>query len=221
MSTATMNSDKHLQTDVLNELNWAPGVDAAHIGVSAQDGAVTLTGHVISYAAKMEAVKAAERVFAVRAVADELEVQLPASHKHDDSTIAQAIAHTFKWNVAVPNDVDAKVSKRWVTLTGKVDSMFERQAAEHAVEYQTGVLGVSNLIEIKKRPKAADVQTQINSAFHRNASLDARRIQVSTDNGTVHLYGNVHSVQELRAARQAAYAAPGVASVDNHLHVTP
>lgn len=216
-----INTDKKLQTDVLNELNWQPGVDAAHIGVSAQDGAVTLTGHVPNYAAKMHAVTAAERVFAVRAVADELEVQLPSSHKHDDSTIAQAIAHSFKWNVAIPQNIDAKVSKGRVTLTGKADSMYEKQTAERAVHYHTGVLGVSNLIEVKKLAKATDVQKLINSAFQRNASLDARRIHVSTENGTVHLYGNVHSVQELRSARQAAYAAPGVSSIDDHLIVTP
>jgi osmotically-inducible protein OsmY len=216
-----MNADKRIQTDVMTELNWEPSIDAAHIGASAQDGAVTLTGHVPSYFAKTRAVKAAERVYAVRAVADELEVQLPSSHKHDDSTIAQAIAHNLKWNIAVPHEVDAKVSKGWVTLSGTVDSNFERHAATRVVEHQTGVYGVTNLIEVKKRPKSSDIEALINSAFQRNASLDARRVRVITKDGTVTLYGNVHSLDELRTARNAAYAAPGVSAVDNHLTVTP
>ena len=216
-----MNTDKRLQTDVMNELSWEPSIDAAHIGVSAKDGSVTLTGHVQSYAVKTRAVKVAERVYAVRAVADELEVRLPSSHSHDDSTIAEAIAHNFRWNVDVPQDVDAKVAKGWVTLRGKVNGFYQRAAAERAVEHQAGVLGVTNAIEVKQLAKPADVQKLIGSAFQRNATLDARQIQITSDNGTVHLYGSVHSVNEARAARTAAYAAPGVTMVDSHLVVTP
>lgn len=216
-----MNTDKQLQTDVMNELNWEPSVEAAHVGVSAQDGAITLTGRVPTYATKMRAVKAAERVYAVRAVADELEVRLPSDHVHDDSTIAAAIAHNLKWNVAVPHQVEVKVAKGWVTLSGKVDSHFQSEAARHAVEFHAGVCGVINLIEVNKRVKPGDIQKLIGSAFQRNATLDARQIQVTSENGTVHLRGNVHSVNESLAARHAAYAAPGVTNVDNQLVVTP
>lgn len=216
-----MDNDKRIQSNVTNELMWEPSVDAAHIGVTSHDGAISLTGHVPSYFAKVQAVKAAERVYGVRAVADELEVRLPSSHVHDDSSIAEAIAHNLKWNVAVPKDVKAKVAKAWVTLSGKVDTAYQKDAAGRAVMYQAGVQGVTNLIEVKKRAKQEDIERLINSAFQRNASLDARGIDVIVDDGTARLYGSVHSVQELRSARSAAFAAPGVKSVENHLVVTP
>lgn len=216
-----ISNDKRLQADVMNELKWEPSVDAAHIGVSAQDGAVTLNGHVPNYAVKTRAVKAAERVFGVRAVADEIEVRLPSSQKHDDSTIAEAIAQSLTWDVDVPSNVDAEVAKGWVTLRGKVDSHYQKQAAERAVRSKAGVRGVSNVIEVSKQAKTADIQGLISAAFQRNAALDARRIQVTSDDSTVHLYGTVHSVSEVRAAREAAYSAPGVSRVDDQLVVSP
>lgn len=214
-------ADKRLQDDVINELNWEPGVDAAHIGVTAQDGSVTLTGHVPSYVARTRAVKAAERVYAVRAVADDLEVRLPSSQTHDDTTIAEALAHTLRWNVAVPHDVHAKVSKGWVTLTGTVDKHFQKQAAERAIEYQSGVRGITNLIDVRHQTRPGDIQKMIAAAFQRHASLDASQIQVESDDGTVHLRGKVHSASEARVARATAYAAPGVKSVDDRLMVVP
>ena len=216
-----MDTDARVQADVSNELKWEPSIDAADIGVSASDGAVTLTGHVPSYFAKKRAVHAAERIYGVRAVADELDVQLPSSHRHDDAQIAETIAQSFKWNVAVPAGVKAEVAKGWVTLTGIVDSNFERHAAGRAVAWHTGVRGVTNLIEVKKLVKSRDVEKLINSAFQRNAILDSRGVRVTTNGSTVSLYGSVHSADELRTARHAAYAAPGVTSVDSHLLVNP
>src|SRR5690606_22473624 len=109
----TMDTDNQMQADVMNELKWEPSVDAAHIGVAAKDGAVTLTGHVPSYFAKAQAVKAAERGYAVRVVADEMVVQLPSNHVHDDTSIAEAISHTLNWSVSVPHDVDVEVADGW------------------------------------------------------------------------------------------------------------
>jgi transposase-like protein len=74
-----MRRDKDLQADVIRELEWEPSVDSAGIGVAAKEGAITLTGHVSSYAAKVAADKAARRVYGVRAVADALLVEL-SSH---------------------------------------------------------------------------------------------------------------------------------------------
>jgi len=216
-----MDTDKRVQADVVNELKWEPSVEATNIEVTAHEGAVTLNGHVDSYFAKARAVRAAERVYAVRVVADDLEVQLPAAHHHDDSALAEAIATSFKWNVAVPHTVTAEVAKNWVTLTGTVDSNFQRHAAEHAVSWHSGVRGITNLIEVKKRADAGDIEKLINSAFQRNATLDARRVRVSTNGSVVSLYGNVHSADEMRTASHAAYAAPGVTSVDSHLLVNP
>ena len=86
-----MKTDSELQRDVLDELKWEPSVDAAHIGVSAKDGVVTLSGHVSSYAEKFAAERAAKRVQGVLAVANELEVKLSTGSRRTDEDIAAAV----------------------------------------------------------------------------------------------------------------------------------
>jgi osmotically-inducible protein OsmY len=213
--------DKTLQTAVVQELEWDPQVNAAHVGVIAKEGAITLTGHVSSYAEKSAAVRAAERVYGVRAIADEIEVKLPSSSKVDDSDIAEAIAHTLRWNVLVPETVDVEVRDGSVTLHGTVEWNYERDAAERAVKSVKGVKGVTNLIKVTSKVKPYEVKRRIEEAIERAASLDARGISVSTTNGTVHLRGTVRSLFEKKVAESAAKAAPGVKEVDNDLVVTP
>jgi osmotically-inducible protein OsmY len=219
----TSMSDKTLKEAVMRELEWDPSVEAAHIGVIAKDGAVTLTGKVPTYSQKWAAVRAAERVFGVRAVADELEVKLSSLNTRDDQDIAEQIARTFEWSTTVPDTVEAEVRKGWVTLKGDVDWSYQRDEAERAIRHITGVTGVSNLIVVKPKvkPKPADVEKRIEEAITREADLDARRIWVTTHNGTAELHGTVHSFWEKRLAEQAAASAPGVAKVENLLAVTP
>jgi osmotically-inducible protein OsmY len=217
----TSTSDKALQEAVMRELEWDPSVDAAHIGVIARDGAVTLTGHVPSFAQKWAAVRAAERVFGVRAVADELKVKLPGESTRDDEEIAEQIARTLRWNTMVPQTVTAEVRRGLVTLRGEVEWSYQKDEAERAVRNITGVVGVNNLITVKPKTKPADVQRRIAEALSREADLDARRISVTTSDGTVELHGTVRSFSEKRLAEQAAASAPGVSKVENKLAVVP
>ena len=72
-----VKSDAEIRDDVIDELRWDPQIsDADAIGVAVQDGAVTLTGHVPSYAEKLAAARAVERVYGVKAVANDLTVKL-------------------------------------------------------------------------------------------------------------------------------------------------
>ncbi len=97
-----MKSDDEIRDDVIDELRWDPQISAADaIGVAVQDGAVTLTGHVPSYAEKLAAARAVERVYGVKAVANDLTVKL-AGAPRDDSDIATAIAHVLEYNVRIP-----------------------------------------------------------------------------------------------------------------------
>jgi len=80
-----------------------------------------------------------------------------------------------------------------------------------------GVKGVSNNIHVASKIKVEDVKQKIEEAFKRNALLDARGIEVKVDTSTVILKGHVHTWQEHEDAARAAWAAPGVANVENHL----
>ncbi|GBD47812.1 transport-associated protein [Methylopila sp. Yamaguchi] len=201
------------------ELEFEPSVNAAHIGVAVRDGVVTLTGHVASYAEKIAAEKATQRVRGVKAIAEEIEVRYPYDGKRSDEEIAKRAVNVLDWNTQVPTSVKVKVERGWVTLSGVADWQYQREAAEFSVRKLDGVVGVTNTIALKDRPKAADVQKKIEDALKRNAALDAAAIHVTVANDKVSLTGRVHSWQERRIAEQAAWSAPGVKSVDDAISV--
>lgn len=215
-------TDKQLQQDVLDALDWEPSIDAAEIGVTVDDGVVTLRGKARTYTEKAAAERVTLRVFGVKALANDLEVRLGKAAERTDSDIAQAVAAALAWNTQVPaNRVTVTVSSGWVTLRGDVDWEFQRAAATRAIRYLIGVQGVSSLVVVKPRLSVDDVKTKIEEALRRSAEVDARRIDVRVVNGEVTLSGNVHSWTERDEARRAAWAAPGVKDVQDRLAITP
>jgi osmotically-inducible protein OsmY len=146
-----VKTDKQLQRDVLGELQREPSVDATKIGVIVHNGIVTLSGTVASYAERCGASHAAGRVAGVKAVVNETKVELPSMHQRDDVDIAQAVVNALKWHVWVPHDtIKVKVAQGWVTLEGTVDAKFQRESADDAVRYLTGVKGLTNLIAVRQ-----------------------------------------------------------------------
>jgi hypothetical protein len=120
MEEPTMKSDTDLQQDVIEELAWEPSIDAAAIGVTVEDGVVTLSGHVPSFAAKWTAEYVAKRVAGVRAVADEITVRLPSTSTRSDTDIARAALNALAWDVWVPEDrVTVAVSEGWIKLEAR------------------------------------------------------------------------------------------------------
>ena len=217
-----MKTDTEIKDDVVEELRWDPQIsDPDAIGVAVSDGAVTLTGTVPSYAEKLSAARAAERVYGVKAVANDLKVKLPGSPR-DDSDIARAIAHVLQWNVQIPEGrVQARVEHGWVTLDGEVDHEFQRREVERMVRQVRGVTGVLDNITVAPTTSPEAVAAQIEETFKREAEIDARHIRVDVTDHTAKLYGHVHSLKEANVATAAAAAAPGVARVESHLEVSP
>ena len=217
-----MKTDTELQTDVLAELKWEPAVNAAHIGVSATQGVVTLSGHVLSYAEKYSAERATERVYGVKAVANELDVKLAGGSKRTDEDIATACVSALKVNYSVPDEkIKSVIRNGWVTLDGEVEWQYQRNAAESSVRNLTGVVGVTNNLAVKPQVSSSDVKGKIEAAFQRSAVIDARRIGVEVRDGKVILHGSVQSSAERHQAQQAAWAAPGVSAVQNDITVAP
>ena len=217
-----MKSDKELQRDVLNELAWEPSINAAHIGVSARDGVVTLSDHVSSFWEKYTAERVAKRVTGARAVANELDVKLPGSSQRTDEDIAIAAVSALRSNMSVPTDkVRVTVSKGWVTLEGEIEWQYQKQAAESAVRHLPGVIGLTNLIQVKPSVSQSEVKAKIEEALRRSAELDARRITVEAEGRKVILRGRVRSWTEAEEAERAAWAAPGVTAVETLITIEP
>ena len=216
-----MKTDKQLQRDVLDELQYEPSVDASKIGVIAHDGIVSLTGTVASYAEQNAATHAAERIAGVKAVANETKVEVPSVHQRDDADIAQAVLNALKWHVWVPqDDIKVSVERGWVTLEGTVNSKFQRTSADDAVRYLTGVKGVINLISVKQPAiNSSEVKLKIEKALRRATELEAAHIDVEVQGNKVVLRGNVRSWAERSDAERAAWAAPGVGQVEDNLTI--
>lgn len=217
-----MKTDMVVRGDVLDELEWEPGVHAARIGVTVQDGVVTLTGEVETYGEKSDAERAALRVAGVKAVADELQVRLATQHVRSDADIARAAATALEWNSTVPRDrIKVVVKQGWVTLEGEVEWAYQRTVAKNAVRWLTGVQGVTNLITVKPRVTvtATGLQTKIEQAFTRSAELDAKTITAEVTGSTIVLRGTVHSWAEKQEAERVAWASPGVTDVRNDIRI--
>ncbi|MEY4604782.1 MAG: hypothetical protein RIT43_2074 [Bacteroidota bacterium] len=213
-----MKTDVEIQKDVMDELKWELIQNANEIGVAVKDGIVTLSGTVDSYYKKLQAERAAKKVLGVKAVAQEMTVQLVERGKRTDAEIASAVINALAWHSSIPEEkIKVKVEKGWVTLEGEVEWDFQRNYSRKAVENLQGVLGISNNIRIAPKLKSADIKNKIFSAFHRSATLDSDSINITTDGSKVVLTGKVRSFVEKKDAEKAAYLAPGVTEVENKL----
>lgn len=217
-----MRTDKDLRTDVMAELRFDPSIRDEDIAISVKDGVVTIAGVVDTYAQRYTAERAVLRVRGVRAMANELNVKLPGMFERSDAELAHAAVHALRWSIQVPDDkLQVKVANGWLTLEGQVDYFFQKEAAEKAVRYLTGVKGVTNLVTLKAIPAPVDIKQRIRASLKRHAELDADQVKVETRGSKVVLAGTVRSVAELRDAERAAWNAPGVTGVENNLMVTP
>jgi osmotically-inducible protein OsmY len=215
-------TDGELLDQVEDALDWEPSVDVSDVDVSVDGGVVTMRGDVGSYAQKRTAERVVLGVYGVRGVANDLNVRLPGALERSDTDIAQVAVNTLTWNTQVPSDrVTVAVSDGWVTLRGTVDWQYQKDAAERGVRNLTGVRGITNDMTVGPRVQPGDVQAKIEAALRRNAEIDARRINVSVADGRITLRGNVHSSAERDEARRAAWAAPGVTAVEDHMAVVP
>ncbi len=210
-------SDAQIQKDVLSEMKWDPSLAPSNTTATAKDGVVTLRGNVQHYFEKIIAEKAAQRVGGVRAIANEIEVQILGPNEKKDEDIATAAANALQWNYQVPETLKISVDKGRVTLRGEVQWDYQRTAAINSLNRLVGVRSVNDLTTIRSAGQTADIKNRIEDALKRSAESEGRKINVSVNGDKVTLTGRVHSFSESNVAQAAAWNAPGIMHVDNQL----
>ncbi len=212
-----VTTNEGLRTAVLREIDWRPDIHSQDINVKVVGAEVTLTGFVHTFAEKANAERAAKSVRGVISIANDIEVR-PSTRT--DPEIARDVQHVLKSHVMVPEaKITATVHEGFVTLEGAVEWNYQKTSAVDAIVGVRGVRGVINLITVKPRVSPASIKEAIEAAFRRSAEIDAQSIQVSKHDNTVELTGMVRSFSELEEAERAAWAAPGIQSVVNHIRV--
>ncbi len=214
-------NDKELRQNVIDELEFEPSIESANIGVAADSGVVTLSGHVASYLQKIDAERAVWRVKGVKAIAEELEVRLPWDKKVNDDEIAKRAIDILAWSTLVPSEsIKVMVRDGWVTLSGQVDWNYQRDAAADEIHKLTGVLGLVNDITLSPTAQKIDIRQRVMDALKRHAEVEASRIDIEVGaGGRVTLSGMVDDWEERRAIKRAVWSAPGVHSIEDYLRI--
>jgi osmotically-inducible protein OsmY len=217
-----MKTDDEIKRDVEEELRWDPDIDSTYVAVAVKDGIVALTGYIPSYAQKFQAEMDAKRVAGVLGVANDIEVRVPALDQKPDPEIARDAVNALAKQLPFSSqNLKVVVHDGWVTLEGEAEWNYQRERAEEAVRWVKGVKGVVNSIQVKPKVTPVDIKKKIEEAFKRNAEIDANQIDVETHDGDVVLKGTVHSWFEREEAERAAWSAPGVKKVEDHITIRP
>ena len=215
-----MKTDSQLQRDVMEELKWEPGVDHKRIGVAALNGVISLSGTVPNFAEKLLAEKTVRHVKGVRALAEDLQVRYDWQPKTSDPEIAKRVADILEWDPLVPRDrIEVTVEDGVVKLSGKVDWNYQRDLATEDTAKITGVVRIDNGIQVTPPVSTGDVRNRIEQAFERQADLEAENISVQAQGSKVTLTGTVSSWSKRNIAERTAWAAPGVAQIEDKLVV--
>ncbi|MCY2685875.1 BON domain-containing protein [Salinimicrobium sp. TH3] len=213
-----MRADQKIKEEVVQQLEWEPHIDATGIGIAVRDGIVTLSGRVGTYYEKLLAEKAVSKVRGVRAVVEKLKTEISQSNERSDETIAKAALNHLKSHSQVPfEQINLKVEEGFITLEGEVDWNYQREAAQKAIQFLTGVRGVKNNLKVRPATKPDDLKRKIRDSFERNAVIDADHIDIKLIGHRIILSGSVHSWLEKKQAEKIALNAPGINKVENNI----
>ena len=215
-----MKKDTNLQQKVQDALHWDSLLKHSEIGVSAEDGIVTLTGFVDSYAKKLKAEAIVKDIKGVLALVEKIEVKFGVEGAMTDAEIANQVVNALKWNWEIPNDaVKVQVENNWVTLEGSLQWNYQREAVKNLVNNLSGIRGINNKMTIKTELHDSIEKDIILDAIARDWSINGEEVDITVVDKKVTLSGLVHSLYQKHQAEKIVWNTPGVWFVDNNLEV--
>ena len=213
-----MKSDEQMRIHVIDELHWDPKLDGAEITVNVKSSIVILSGQVDSFGTKIAAEDAVKRIKDVQGIVEEITVHLPNECKRKDFEIAQAAINAIKWHHNLPDEqIKVEVENGWLTLDGKVDWQYQKDAAANMVKDIIGLKGLTNQIVIRPVIFIPVVKDEIKKALSRSANIVSDNIFIETFGNKVILRGKVRSWSERNEVEKATWRAPGVMEVEDNI----
>lgn len=144
-------ADTAIRRAVVRKLRNRPRVDSFDITVAVKDGMATLRGHVDHLKAKRTAEWTARNTSGVWRVKNKLLVRpddLPS-----DSSITLKVRSALKRDPILDHeDIAVSVDNGRMTLSGSVDSVFERGQAADAASRVNGVIALDNNLDVYGSP---------------------------------------------------------------------
>lgn len=197
-------TDMQIEQDVRDELEMAPSVRAAAIGVQVKDGAVTLNGVVDGVGERWLIESAARRIAGVRDVVGQLKSFAPDLTPGDDDIALDCERVLERLTPKTDYAVDVMVSHGWVTLSGSVAEGYERRIAETEVASLPSVCGVNS--QIRVRPSIARADADAKHAWHGQHGLKSGGYEFAADDDRVTWSSAVLSCSQYRDMLYAAWS---------------
>jgi len=213
-------SNDVLRREVMEAIKWEPVLESNKIKVSVQQGIVTLAGTVDNYNQKKEAEHITKDLSGVKAIIDDIKVDLSFSAIRNDKDIASSVIKALEEKWVIPNHkLKVTVQDGWVTLEGILHWNFQRKTADNAIRYMKGVKGVIDKIVIEAELKNQLEKEIVEKALKRSWIMDIDNIKVRVDGKTIFLSGIVSSLFHKEEAERIAWNTAGVWQVENEIFV--
>jgi osmotically-inducible protein OsmY len=222
----TDRPDVEIQREIESRLEYDVRVDDGLIDVTVNEGRVTLSGTVGSLQEKNQAGRDAWVAGVVSVDMDDLRIEWWARDTmrrssgdlvRTDAQIRRAVEDALLYDPRVLSfQPEVHVANNTVTLTGTVDNLAAKQAAEQTAGNTVGVWRVRNHLKVRAEiPSDDELHRRVSRALLNDPYVDRFDISIAAHNGWVNLSGSVNTSFEKNRAETIASLVRGVVGVDN------
>jgi len=134
-------SDGDIATEVVNALKWNWRVPNDKVKVKVENGWITLQGQLQWNFEREAAIDAVKNLLGVTGVSNNITIRSEANEKIEKADIESALRRN--WSI-YDRDIDVKVSGHTATLSGTVDSWYQKTEAGRIAFNAPGVWSVDN-----------------------------------------------------------------------------